>query len=452
MSADLASYFDKFVKEISLDKSRLKRMSRAAATLRELLVEEYGLPPADEFLQGSYPNNTVIEPVEGGEYDIDMVAICVNQNVTGDVALNDLESRLTADGRYKDRIVRKAPCVRLEYSEDEVGKFHVDVVPLRRIPETGELKAPRRGAQWKTTAPSEYTEWCRAQGEQFTCTVKIMKRWRDQQQEVHDAIKSIVLQVLVAGAMPDVKDDAARVAATFRALHARLSSLSRPPEVSNPVLPFEDLAANWPVADFFSFVKELGEAVDAMTEVDTTTTLAEAASIWSEVLGPDFPLPSPEELGLRLESTSHAKQLNSDGWTLALDTRYHVKVAAKRTKHNRAVSMVPFKSGSPTPIGCDLRFIAEVTSPGPVTVFWQVVNTGDEAAADDDLRGDFIESRDRMGNPRRGSTETWETAKYRGCHQLRAVLVVGSQVVAVSDYFKVPIFRGSRATNRPGQP
>lgn len=441
MTVDLSTYFDRFVKAISLDKTHLARMDRAAGALKDLLVKEYGLPASEVFLQGSYPNHTVIEPVEGGEYDIDMVAICIDQNVSGDVALDDLERRLADDGRYKDRIVRKDPCVRLEYSEDDVGKFHVDVVPLHRRPGTGELLAPRRGSPWKQTAPSEYTEWCRDQGEQFTRTVKIMKRWRDENQAVHKAIKSIVLQVLIADVMPEVDGDAFRIAETFRALYARLSPLSRPPEVWNPVLPFEDLAASWSVQNFTDFVKQLGETVGAVAEAEVATTLAEATSIWNEVLGPDFPLPTPDELGLRLESTSHAKHLDSEGWTLALDSRYLVKVTAKRTKHNRAVSMITFKSGSPTPCGCDLRFTAEISGPGPVAVFWQVVNTGDAAAAANDLRGDFIESRDRVGNIRRGSTETWETAKYRGCHQIRAVLVDGSRIVAVSDYFKVPIFR-----------
>jgi len=444
MTVDLSTYFDHFVKAISLDKTHLARMGRASDALMELLVKEYGLPASDVFLQGSYPNHTVIEPVEGGEYDIDMVAICVDENVSGAVALDDLERRLAADGRYKDRIVRKAPCVRLEYSEDDVGKFHVDVVPLRRLPGTEALQAPRRGSPWKETAPHEYTEWCREQGARFTRTVKILKRWRDEQQEVHDAIKSVVLQVLIAGAMPEIDDDAARIAATFRALHARLSPMSAPPEVCNPVLPFENLAASWPVQDFFNFVRELGEAVDAMARAGASATLADAADAWRELLGPDFPLPSPDELGLRLDDTSHAEQPASRGWVVAIDSRCKVSITAKRSTRKSGRAMIPLKSNEPVPRNRKLQFRAAVQCPSDIkgNVYWQVVNTGSQArAVEGGLRGEIFEAHDLENNLLADETENWECTEYAGSsHEIRALLVAGTRVVAVCDYFKVPIY------------
>ncbi|NNN09559.1 MAG: nucleotidyltransferase [Acidimicrobiaceae bacterium] len=444
MTVDLSAYFNGFVKEISLDKTHLARMDRAAGTLKDLLVKEYGLPPSDVFLQGSYANRTVIEPVEGGEYDIDMVAVCVDQNVASDVALDDLERRLTADGRYQDRVVRKVPCVRLEYSEDEVGKFHVDVVPLRRHPDTGELMAPRRGSPWKQTAPSEYTEWCRDQGEQFTRTVKILKRWRDENQKVHNAIKSIVLQVLVAGVMPDIEDDAARIVATFRALHTQLSPLSAPPVVPNPVLLFENLAASWPIQDFFDFVKELDEAVGAMAEVESASTVADAADVWRELLGPDFPLPSPDELGLRLEDTSHAEKPSSRGWIEAPDHRCKLAITAKRSTRKGGRAMIPMKSNEPVPRNRKLQFRATVESPPDFQgrVYWQVVNTGSKAReVAGGLRGEIFEGRDLDGNLLGDGTENWERTEYAGSsHEIRALLVSGTRVVAASEYFKVPIY------------
>lgn len=444
MTVDLSTYFDRFVKVISLDKAHLARMDRAAAALKDLLVKEYGLSASEVFLQGSYPNHTVIEPIEGGEYDIDMVAICIDQNVSGDVALDDLERRLAADGRYKDRIVRKDPCVRLEYSEDDVGKFHVDVVPLHRRPGTGELLAPRRGSPWKQTAPSEYTEWCRDQGEQFTRTVKILKRWRDQQQEVHDAIKSIVLQVLVAGAMPDIEDDAARIAATFRALHSQLSALSAPPEVCNPVLPFENLGASWSIRNFFDFVTELGEAVAAMSEAEAAITVAESADVWHELLGPDFPLPSSDELGIRLEDTSHAEQPASRGWTVGIDSRCKVSISAKRSTRKSGRAMIPLKPNEPIPRNRNLRFRVAVDCPSDLDskVYWQVVNTGSQARAiEGGLRGEIFEGKDLKGNLLSDGTENWERTEYAGSsHVIRALLVSGNRVIATSDYFKVPIF------------
>lgn len=442
MTADLSGYFDRFVKSISLDKRRLSRMDSAAGILQDFLVKEYGLVATEVFLQGSYPNHTVIEPIEGGEYDIDLCAVCVDGNVTGDVALDDLERRLAADGRYADRIVRKTPCVRLEYSEDEVGKFHVDVVPLRRLPGTSTLQAPRRSSPWKETAPQQYTDWCRDRGALFVRTVKILKRWRDEQQSVHDAIKSILLQVLVAGSMPQVDDDAARIAATLRNLHGQLSTLSAPPKVPNPVLPFENLAERWSVKEFSDFVSELGEAVRLITDAEAAGSLAEAADAWRELLGPDFPNPTPSELGLSLGDTSHEKKPESRGWVEALDSRYSVSVTAERSTRRSGRGMKRLRSGDPSPTGRDLRFRATVVAPEAAEVCWQVVNTGRQAKEDDGLRGEIIDGRDRLGNPLRGRTEDWETTKYVGVHEIRALLVQGNRVVARSEYFKVPIFNG----------
>ena len=78
----------------------------------------------------------------------------------------------------------------------------------------------------------------------------MLERWRSEQQAEQKVIKSIVLQVLVADAMPKISDDAARIAATFRNLYAMLSPLTQPPVVLNPVLSIENLSKNWTADDF----------------------------------------------------------------------------------------------------------------------------------------------------------------------------------------------------------
>ncbi len=443
VSADLSTYFKRFIKTITMSEPQLSRMDKAASALKVYLIASYGLRVDDVFLQGSYPNRTVIEPIKGGEYDLDMAAVCFEDNLSGDVALDDLERRLADNGNYKDRIERRTPCVRLHYSEDKVGKFHVDVVPLRRLPGAAELEAPRRSSPWKPTAPLEYTQWCREQGDQFARTVKILKRWRDEQQAVHDAIKSIVLQVLISGVMPEEDDDATRITATLRLLHAQLNPLSAPPDVRNPVLPFENLSASWSIQQFLDFVSELSYAVEQLNAIGATDEVAEAADLWRELLGSDFPVPTPAELGLKLLDTSHEKKPSSRGWTVSLDRRCSVSLSAQRSTRKRGRAMMPIKTDEPIPADRELVFKALATSPYPVEVHWQVVNTGSEAASDEDgLRGEIFEGHDLEGNTLGDGTQNWECTKYMGCHEIRALLVANDQVVATSDYFKVPIFRG----------
>ena len=105
--------------------------------------------------------------------------------------------------------------------------------------------------------------------------------------------------------------------------------------------------------------------------------------------------------------------------------------------------MMLLQSNEPVPAGYDLRFKAVVTALYPVEVYWQVVNTGSEAESEPGgLRGEIFEAKAQAGGLSRNRAENWESTKYKGCHEIRALLVANNQVVAVSDYFKVPIFKG----------
>ena len=127
---NLSGYFEGFLENISLGDPQVPRMDSAAQTVSEFLIDSYGLSPSDVYLQGSYANGTAIEPVDGGAYDVDIVCVCVRTAMSADDALDDLARRFRSDGRYRDRVTSKKPCVRLEYADDNVGSFHVDVVPV----------------------------------------------------------------------------------------------------------------------------------------------------------------------------------------------------------------------------------------------------------------------------------------------------------------------------------
>jgi hypothetical protein len=65
--------------------------------------------------------------------------------------------------------------------------------------------------------------------------------------------------------------------------------------------------------------------------------------------------------------------------------------------------------------------------PKPFTVKWQVLNTGHEAAAVNQLRGDFYDSEDTTGEVR------WESTKYAGTHWVEAFIIKNGTCVARSD-------------------
>jgi hypothetical protein len=449
MTLDLSAYFERFLDNISLGEPQVSRMNSAANTISAFLVDKCDVPTENVFLQGSYANQTAIEPVDGGDYDIDLVSICVEPDVSCDEALSELEALFRSDGRFKDRLKRKQPCVRLEYAEDDVGSFHVDVVPVRSTGNTTPpLEAPRRHEDWRGTAPAEYTDWCRQQGPLYRRTVMTMKRWRDEQQSVRNAIKSIVLQVLVSGCMPQVQDDAQRLALTIQALHGSLSQLTVPPVVTNPVLPSENLARSWSVESFLSFVKELAEAVEWSQTATATSDLVEAADAWRELLGDDFPIPEAEQLGLELLDINHAETPAQRGWTEAIDARYRVTIVASQQRGKRQQTRRPLEHNGPTVFqDHKLHFKAHITAPNHVEVWWQVANTGGHARSDGGLRGEIFKGRDLNKRPT-PENENWESTKYTGSHLIRVLLVRDRQVVAESDWFRVNIWARGHSFHR----
>jgi hypothetical protein len=294
--------FQLFYVAIQLGEKQSSRIESASNNLHDYLTGYYGLGPDGVFPQGSVPNGTAVKPDpddSGGEYDVDLVAVCASSSATPDQALEDLEAALEAHETYKkmvDKEDRKKPCVRLRYADDEIGGFHVDVTPARPCSGDAPLEIPRRGEGWQGTAPREYTDWCRNQGRDFAKLVQMLKRWRDHNQSARQAIKSIVLQVLVANHRVAADSDAEAVTGTLRAVATHLAaSPSSAPKLPNPVLPSENLTERWSDSDYRNFRNALNEAVtlaeSALAEQDTNTSRI----LWRELFGSDFP--SPEEGG-----------------------------------------------------------------------------------------------------------------------------------------------------------
>jgi hypothetical protein len=183
----------------------------------------------------------------------------------------------------------------LRYADDEVGGFHVDIVPARASisgDPKASLSVPRRGDGWHDSAPQEYTDWCHDQGERFARTVKMLKRWREVHQPARTSIKSIVLQVLAANNLGQQGSDGEALAATLEAIQTVFAaSPTSAPRVENPVLPREDLAARWESGAYRNFLTELTEAVALANRALASTDKAESHELWRELLGDDFPPP-----------------------------------------------------------------------------------------------------------------------------------------------------------------
>jgi hypothetical protein len=186
--------------------------------------------------------------------------------------------------------VPKRPCVRLDYAADEEGRFHVDVVPAR--PKAGALEIPFRGNAWHQTNPVGYTQWCLSQGQRFHRTVRMLKRWRDENQDERRGVKSIVLQVLISEQLAN-GSDAESITGTLENLHEYLEGHEgSPPVVSNPSLETEDLADRWPDEHYQAFRREIKQAAELARQALDEPDQAKSHELWQKLLGSDFPGPT----------------------------------------------------------------------------------------------------------------------------------------------------------------
>jgi hypothetical protein len=272
----------------------------------------------------------------------------------------------------------------------------------------------------------------------------MLKRWRDEQQEVRKAIKSIVLQVLIASHMPDIPDDDERISETLANLHAALDPLATAPPVWNPVLPDEDLAARWDDTAFRNFKRELSEAVELSQKALSTNDIVEAAETWREVFGEAFPLPTRDLFGVRLADTSHSEPFQSRGWYQALDARSRVPIMATEQRGKRGRASAYPNDGPLLFAGKKLKFKANYASASPVDLWWRVTNTGEHARSAAGLRGQFFKAKQLNGSPSPDPTENWEDTAYTGSHLVEVFLVSGGRVVARSEPFKVNIYKKGR--------
>ena len=116
---DLQPNFDVFLDKISLGQKQIDRIESAQTTLTGFLKDHYDLGDAEVFLQGSYANGTAVKPIEGGEYDVDIVCVCATAEDSAQAAIDGLYDTLDDNGRYSGKLISKQPCVRIEYADDE---------------------------------------------------------------------------------------------------------------------------------------------------------------------------------------------------------------------------------------------------------------------------------------------------------------------------------------------
>lgn len=289
--------------------------------------------------------------------------------------------------------------------------------------------------------------------------VQLLKRHRDvrflRHPDENDKPISIIITTLAASAYQQETD-------VFSTLAGIVDRIDRHQDtgvircvdgkwaVLNPANPDENFAERWNdegcrKADaFFGWVNWLREDLDELlnvasaTELDRQLRRSFGDSPGGRVAGRySGTLPGAQQAPASLFSRVARSLLRFDvahkqqpRWNLR-PSRFTARIKARYRRSG--FRPTPFHSNpSPLPKYVDLDFEVETDVPKPFTVYWQVVNTGDEAYRAGQLRGDFYDS----GTSGRSRTEK---TKFSGTHWVEGFVVKDDVCVARTGEFVVNI-------------
>ena len=412
--------FDKFLADIEPSDSTVANIKRYHTTLRDYLSnhETFGVHCLEIFLSGSYARHTMVRPaLNDGKRDVDVdVVTDYSHSDSPKIILEDLEKVLLERSAYW-RVKLQSHSVGIE-----MEGMDIDVVPLIRDRAGNLFIGDGETNEWSKTNPKRHADWATEINQNFDgCykpLVKIFKWWRRENAGDFRYPKGITLEKIIADNLPDRHET--MEADLLQTMQTTVDELSQ--QLNMGLAPF--------VQDLRSFVKKLEEHLDLIeTEGASNAT-------WRKILGDRFPLGA---------NTTSKKEDTLGYETASVLTAPHKKQSIwpmQRGQKARIVADVTYQDGSHDsltsgevvlPKRCEINFRAVFSSSlQPCKVYWQIVNTGQEAAENNGLRGGF----DSANFMRYGRHETTE---YLGAHSIECYIIRKGVCVAKSDPFFVYI-------------
>jgi hypothetical protein len=444
------------------------------------------------YAQGSFALGTAVRPMGEGDYDVD--AVCVLQLSSADTTPAKLKRLIGERLRANETYVRLLEpegrrCWTLKYAD--ASRFHLDILPA--IPDSPEGhvlngvpielakhaicitdRAASQDLEWPRSNPKGYLEWFKSRmqvrfderriviaGEKraevqnvpeyevrtpLQRVVQLLKRHRDQHLgKDPDRPISIIITTLAASAYRNEAD----IVDALLNMIPKMRNFIRPVDgvvyVPNPVNPQENFADKWQeeprkaqvfeqwLTSIEAFHNRLLQSRDLVKSAeflgaeygDEARQAFDRASSgrrrqYLTTVHSDAPAAIPSALPAR-----HREQPK---WPV--DESYRVKIKARASRDGfRTIDYRPGQERLRK--GFALDFTATTNVPRHFDVYWQVVNTGDEAAAEDGLRGGFQTSGEKL--------TCHETTKYQGTHSMQCFIVKDGTCVARSPELLVQI-------------
>lgn len=427
--------------------------------------------------QGSFRLGTVVRPVaHQDQFDIDLVCrIAMDKERTTQADLKKLVGdRLKAREDLKKVLGESRRCWNLTFE----AYFHMDVLPCLpnppRLP-NGLLLTDCDLIRWQKSNPIDYASWFYARMEvalklkqiqlaesraasveevpiwqvrtPLQRVVQLLKRHRDLYfgDERENRPTSIIITTLAARAYANQLDLQESLESILAGMRGHIIYNNGRYWIPNPVEPDENFADKWneKPARRLAFLQWLEQAQADFTAAIERKSLSESVAVLNRSLGLSALARTSQRVGLGessgsavvpapaifkapvLASSNHAQPSR---WAEVITHRAKLRGDLYTNSRKKKIGDLGDRA---FPKNLQIKFRVETNARPPYDVHWQVVNTGAEASAVGQLRGDFY--------PSDGSNYRWERTGYAGTHWVEAFVVKDGYCIARSGrkYVKV---------------
>lgn len=488
----LIRYFSEFLADtVNLNQTRIDTLESSVESIKTFIKGADWKPRVWKFVeQGSWAHDTIIRPVDGNEFDADLLVII--DPVDGWTAadyVSSLGDAFRASGVYNDKVEVWDYCVTIVYAGDR----RIDIAPCvrgRRVADR--LEVCNAGAdEFYRTEPVAYTEWFNGKNgysgsNSFRKVTRLIKYLRDIRAEF--SCPSVLLTTLVGERIDwsdmgasEFKDVPTTLRTILRRLDDWLQVRATKPIVPNPKLSSEDFAAAISEIDYQSLRTAIHDLRVKVDEAFSTQGKFDSILAWREVFGDKFAKGTTvlsksltesaddDDEGLEEASVTLASLIRSDAhhdskvvdmlrragswlWKPSLDRPAHmrppiwpradivsdqVQIIATRRPGQHSPEGRQVQDFEPLPgrggVWFDVRVNGGNRLPSGHSVRYRITNTGAVAMALGKGRGGFETPQE--GNKR------WEPLEYRGVHLAEAFVIrdADGRLVGQSSPFHVVI-------------
>ncbi len=478
----LVPQFSSFLKDtVNLNKNRIDLLEGNVQAIQNFIRQSTWTPRVRSFAeQGSWAHDTIIRPVDGGEFDADLlVMVDPVEGWTAKKYVAELGKVFQNSATYEDKSKVWDYCVTIKYQ----GERKVDIAPCvlnRQF--YGQLEVCNRYSDnFENTEPVNYTKWLKEKnklsgGNSFRKVTRLLKYLRDIKKTF--TCSSVILTTLLGMQIDWVDKDSeefADVPTTLRTVMQRLDDWlqARPykPRVENPNLSSEDFSAKWTDTQYSNFRNFINKYRGWIDDAYNTEGKIESIIAWRKVFGSDF---AKNEIVVASERISEGMTLaqsllvgtsaHFDGlvdvvrnfgvsilprsfyniphmkkptWVRANTVSNNIQIFATWQTSRYDIQGKPVKSGDILPSRGGIWFDVAVNGSDPLPsgfrVEWRITNTGSVAISLNSGRGEFY-------IPQHGNRR-WEELQYRGVHLAEAFIIRNSDnfLVGQSSPFNVVI-------------